>query len=66
MVVGGLLETYLEAQLHQVMALQGGVRAGHGDDFGLLHKQILGAVQTAPQQLKGPELLQGVKEEMEG
>ena len=61
-----VVRVYLEAQLHQVVALEGGVRAGHGDDFGLLHQQILGAVQPTPEQFKGPELLQDEKEEMEG
>lgn len=48
---------YLEGQLHQVVALERGVRAGHGDDLGFLHQQVLGSVQSAPQQLEGPELL---------
>lgn len=49
---------YLEAQLHQVMAFEGGVCAGHGDDLGLFHQQVFGSVQPAAQQLKRPELLQ--------
>ena len=48
------------------MALEGGVRAGHGDDFGLFHQQILGAVQPTSEQFKGPELLQEGKEKIEG
>lgn len=52
------VEEYLEGQLHQVVALERGVRARHGDDLGFLHQQVLGSVQSAPQQLEGPELLQ--------
>lgn len=49
---------YLEAQLHQVVAFEGGVCAGHGDDLGLFHQQVFGSVQSTAQQLKRPELLQ--------
>lgn len=49
---------YLEGQLHQVVALERSVSTGHGNDLGLLHQQVLGSVQSAPQQLEGPELLQ--------
>lgn len=39
------------------MTFERGMCACHGDDFGFLHEKILGAIQSAPQQLKGPELL---------
>ncbi len=55
---GPLWQWYLEAQLHQVVAFEGGVRAGHGDDLGLFHQQVFGSVQSTAQQLKRPELLQ--------
>ena len=32
--------------------------AGHGDDFGLLHQQVVDAVSGAAQQLKRPKFLQ--------
>lgn len=51
------VQEYLEGQLHQVVALERSVRAGHGDDLGFLHQQVLGSIQSAPQQLEGPELL---------
>lgn len=54
--------TYLKSQLHQVMTFECSMCTGHGNDFGFLHEQILGAVQSTPQQLKGPELLQGKQE----
>lgn len=38
------VEEYLKGQLHQVVALERGVRARHGDDFGFLHQQVLGSV----------------------
>lgn len=56
------MQEYLEGQLHQVVALERGVRAGHGDDLGFLHQQVLGSIQSAPQQLKGPELLRTSEE----
>lgn len=49
---------YLEGQLHQVVTLERGVRAGHGDDLGFLHQKVFGSIQPTPQQLEGPELLQ--------
>ena len=51
--------SHLEPQLHQVVALECSVCAGHGDDLGLLHQQVFGPVQPATQKLKGPELLRG-------
>lgn len=48
---------YLEAELHEVMAFESSVRAGHGNDFSLFHQQVFWSVQSTTQQLKGPELL---------
>lgn len=48
---------HLKSQLHQVVTFKGSVCARHSDDFGFLHQEILGTVEAAPQQLKGPELL---------
>lgn len=39
------------------MTFECSVCAGHGDDFSFLHQEVLGAVQSTPQELKGPELL---------
>lgn len=51
------LSFHLKCQLHQVVTFKGSVCARHSDDLGFLHKEILGTVEAAPQQLKGPELL---------
>ena len=47
-----------ETQFDQFPALEGGVRARHGDDLGFAHQQVARSVQSAAQQLKGPEFFQ--------
>ena len=48
----------LEAQLDQLLPLQGGVGAGHGNDLCLLHAQIPRSIQSRAEQFKRPELVQ--------
>lgn len=48
---------HLKSQLHQVVPFECSVCAGHGNDFGFLHQEVLGTVESTPQQLKGSELL---------
>ena len=52
--------TYLKSDIDQVATFEGSVRAGHGDDLGFLHQQVVGSVRSAAQQLKCTELLQGI------
>lgn len=48
----------LEGKLNKVSPLEGGVGAGHGNDLGLLHQQVVDPVPPCSQQLKRTELLQ--------
>lgn len=48
---------HLKSQLHQVVAFECSVCTRHGNDFGLLHQEVLSTVKSAPQQLKGSKLL---------
>lgn len=48
---------HLKSQLHQVVTFECSVCARHGNDFGLLHQEVLRTVKSAPQQLKGSKLL---------
>ena len=52
--------TYLESDIDKVATFEGSVRAGHGDDLGLLHQQVVGSIGSAAQQLKRSELLQRI------
>ena len=56
----------LEASRHQVPALESRVRAGHGDDLGLLDQQVVGTIRPTAQQLKRPEFLETENKQIRG
>ena len=41
--------TYLKSNIDKVTTFEGSVCAGHGDDLGFLHQQVVGSVRSAAQ-----------------
>lgn len=41
--------TYLKSDIDKVTTFEGSVCAGHGNDLGFLHQQVVGSVRSAAQ-----------------